>query len=71
MCPACLAGLALIAGGATSAGGVAAVIVKHLRARRSRTKTAGIAVPISRIFAGELAEKRREMRPERISGSAL
>lgn len=31
MCPACLANLALVAVGATSAGGVAALVVKKLR----------------------------------------
>jgi len=32
MCPACLANLALLAVGATSAGGAAAIVVKKLRA---------------------------------------
>jgi hypothetical protein len=33
MCPACLASLALIAGGATSAGGLTALALKRIRAR--------------------------------------
>jgi hypothetical protein len=33
---------------------------------RSAAKNAGIVVPLSRLFAAELAEKRREMRGSRI-----
>ncbi len=39
MCPACIATLALIAAGATSTGGLTALVVHKLRANRGAKKT--------------------------------
>jgi hypothetical protein len=36
MCPACLLSAALVAGGATTAGGAAALFVKSIRARKRK-----------------------------------
>jgi hypothetical protein len=38
MCPACLASAALLAAGATSAGGITALVAKRLQARRGAKK---------------------------------
>ena len=46
MCPACMATVAVIAAGATSTGGLAALVVKTFRAKRNATKI--LAVPKSK-----------------------
>ena len=45
MCPACIANLALIAGGATSTGGLAALAVKKLRAKTGARKVDSVTQP--------------------------
>jgi hypothetical protein len=47
MCPACVTALALLAAGAGSSGGLAALVTNKLRAkRRSRTKKSESTTPI-------------------------
>jgi hypothetical protein len=41
MCPACLAGLAMMIAGATSTGGVAAVLIHKFRAKKSVKQKGG------------------------------
>ncbi len=45
MCPACFATAALVAAGATSAGGVAVLVVKNLRAKARTKGMAGSGSP--------------------------
>jgi hypothetical protein len=42
MCPACLAGLAMMLAGATSTGGVAAVLIHKFRVKRGPKKMVGV-----------------------------
>ena len=42
MCPACLASLAMMIAGATSTGGVAAVLIHRFRAKKGVKKTLGV-----------------------------
>lgn len=42
MCPACLASLAMIIAGATSTGGVAAVLIHRCRAKKGVKKMVGV-----------------------------
>jgi len=55
MCPACLTTLALVAAGAGSAGGVAAVVIRKIR-KRPRVKEL-VATP-----PAEVPEKKEESR---------
>jgi hypothetical protein len=42
MCPACLASLAMMISGATSTGGVAAVVIHRFRAKKGVKKMVGV-----------------------------
>ena len=42
MCPACLASLAMMIAGATSTGGVAAVLIHRFRAKKGAKKMVGV-----------------------------
>lgn len=71
MCPACMATVALIVAGGTSAGGVTALVMKKLRrTRRTHSSTLGQSRPCSRATVEEVLELRDDHLPDSIDAAS-